>query len=825
MPMPTIDELIARLDLNQKVRLLTGSAAFSLAPEPAIDLARVDISDGPTGVRGLKFIGGDRVVLFPSATVLASAWDEELIEEVGRVVADEAERQQIATVLGPTINLHRTPLGGRLFEQYSEDPLLTGRIAAGYVRGIQQQGIGACLKHLAANEAETERNTVDSVLDERTLREVYLLPFEIAIAEDPWMVMASYNKVNGTTATENAQLLRGVLRDDWDWNGVVVSDWYATRTTVESAAGGLDLVMPGPHGPWGDALVAAVREGRLAESVIDEKVRRVLAHADRAGLLGRERTWRDGIPAPDSPERVAQLTGFAAAGFTLLKNDGVLPLEPGTRVAAIGRPVVQTVGMGGGSATVNAPYQRSIAEGLTGVSDRLGSLVVVDGVEVRDRAVTAGPGTLIDPVTGTEGVRARYFDAAGELLAEVHSDVASVSVGFDDDLPRPATAVELRGVLTRGGLLEVGALGSGAWQLLVGDQRSELILSISGHDPGEAMLKPPSRSTPMQVAAGTEIVARVDITGGAGTASSADNAELDALNASGAGPKGIVAGPAARPVEEVIAEAVAAARTADVAIVGVGLTEEQETEAVDKSTLALPGEQDRLVREVAAVAPRTVVVVNASTPVLMPWEDEVDAVLVVGLPGQEGGLAIARVLLGELEPAGRLVTTWPVADGATPAWEVVPENGRLVYREGTFVGHRGHQPYGLAPRPAHWFGEGLGWGDFSYGEPELGTDADGRHVVSVEVRNAADRASREVVQVYLRPSDPAEPVRLVGFAAARIPAGEQARVEVVCDPRLWRSWDEQANRWAELAPGGELLVARGLGDVRGRVRLDAPISG
>lgn len=822
--MPTTEELIARLDLDQKVRLLTGSAAFSLAPEPAIDLARVDISDGPTGVRGLKFIGGDRVVLFPSATVLASAWDEELIEEVGRVVADEAERQQIATVLGPTINLHRSPLGGRLFEQYSEDPLLTGRIAAGYVRGIQQQGIGACLKHLAANEAETERNTVDSVLTERTLREVYLLPFEIAIAEDPWMVMASYNAINGTTATENAHLLREVLRDEWDWDGVVVSDWYATRTAAEAAIGGLDLVMPGPHGPWGEALVAAVREGRVAESVIDEKVRRVLAHAERAGLLGRERSWRGGIPAPDSPERVEQLTGFAAAGFTLLKNDGVLPLRPDTRVAAIGRPVVQTVGMGGGSAMVNAPYQRSIAEGLTGVSDRLGSLVVVDGVEVRDREVVAREGTVTDPVTGTDGVRASYFDAAGELLAETHSEVASVSVGFDDDLARPVAGVELRGVLNQGGLLDIGVIGSGTWQLQVGDQSSELTLDVSGHDPGEAMLKPPSRSTPMQVAAGTEIVARVDITGGTGTVSSADNAELDAVNASGAGPKGIVAGPSARPVEEVIAEAVAAARAADVAIVGVGLTEEQETEAVDKSTLALPGEQDRLVREVAAAAPRTVVVVNASTPVLMPWEDEVDAVLVVGLPGQEGGLAIARVLLGELEPAGRLVTTWPVADGATPAWQVVPENGRLVYREGTFLGHRGHQPYGLAPRPAHWFGEGLGWGDFSYGEPELSTDADGRYVVTVPVGNAADRTSREVVQAYLRPSDPAEPVRLVGFAAGRIPAGEQVRIPVVCDPRLWRSWDEQAGRWAELAPGGELLVARGLGDVRGRVPLDVPVS-
>src|SRR6478672_2810536 len=279
-------ELVSRLDLATKVRLLTGATSFTLHGEESIGLAPMAFSDGPTGVRGLKFTGGDHVALFPSATVLASAWSEETAREVGEMLAEEAERQQIHVVLGPTINLHRTPLGGRLFEAYSEDPLLTGRLAAAYVRGLQDKGIGACLKHLVANESETERNYMDSVVSEAALREVYLLPFEIAVEEsDPWSIMAAYNDVNGVAATEQDHVNNEVLKGEWGWDGLLMSDWFATKTSAPAALGGLDLVMPGPDGPWGEALVADVESGAVSESVIDEHVCRLLRLAERVGAL------------------------------------------------------------------------------------------------------------------------------------------------------------------------------------------------------------------------------------------------------------------------------------------------------------------------------------------------------------------------------------------------------------------------------------------------------------------------------------------------------------------------------------------------------------
>ncbi|HEY0532802.1 MAG TPA: glycoside hydrolase family 3 N-terminal domain-containing protein, partial [Actinoplanes sp.] len=391
----TSDDLIAlikSLDLPTKVRLLTGASAFTLHPQASIGLGELRFSDGPTGVRGLKFSGGRVVALFPNATLLSSAWDEDEAYEFGRLLAEEAMAQEIHVVLGPTINLHRTPLGGRLFEAYSEDPLLTGKIAAAYVRGIQDNGVAACLKHLVANESETDRNTVDSVVDEATLREVYLLPFEIAVeSSDPWTIMAAYNDVNGLPSTEQTHVMNDVVKGLWGYRGLIMSDWFATKTAGPAANGGLDLVMPGPDGPWGDALVAAVRSGEVDEAVIDDHLGRLLLLAQRTGALGTHRDFPRDLPEPASAVRREQLTRIAARGMTVLtNNDSVLPLDRSATVALIGRHAVETIDMGGGSAQVNPPYQVSVAEGLTA---RLGSRVtVVDGVDVRTRPVPAREG-------------------------------------------------------------------------------------------------------------------------------------------------------------------------------------------------------------------------------------------------------------------------------------------------------------------------------------------------------------------------------------------------------------------------------------------------
>jgi beta-glucosidase len=787
------------LPLPEKVALLTGASMFTLASHEAIGLPELRFSDGPTGVRGLTFHGGPVVALLPNATLIASAWNEDTAYEVGTILAGEAARLGVHVVLGPTVNLHRTALGGRLFEAYSEDPLLTGRLAAAYVRGLQEHGVGACLKHLVANESETDRNTVDSVVDEATLREVYLLPFEIATTDaDAWTMMAAYNDVNGVAATEHDVVNNRIVKGEWGYRGLIMSDWFATKTTAASANGGLDLVMPGPDGPWGDALVDAVRAGLVAEATVDDHLRRLL-------LLARRVTSGAAVagPAPDDAARKAQLTRLAARGMTVLTNSGVLPLARDRSLALIGRHALQTVCMGGGSAQVNPPYQVSVADGLAA---EFGPVTVVDGVEVRRRPVTA-PGLVVGPGTGPAGVLVTLRDAGGAVIEERHASDAVTVVGLDDDLDTPVASITFHGRLAAGGPTELGAFGVGDWTLRAGpvDERFALRAVHGGF--GEEVIAPPVHTVVAEVPGGTTVEATV-------TLPAPDGGPM-----AGAGRFGLIVGLAPRPLADVLDDAVSAARRADVAVVVVGLTEEQETEAVDKSTLRLPGDQDALVSAVAAAARRTVVVVNAATPVLMPWLDEVDAVLWAGLPGQEGGHAVAAALLGVVEPAGRLVTTFPAADGAAPAWSVTPVDGRLRYDEGPFVGYRGHYSGRVparAPRPLFWFGHGLGYGSWRYDDVSLALSP---LAVSVTVSNTSAQTSREVVQVYFEPAEDDQPVRLVGWRAVEVVPGGSATVVIEPDARMWRRWDVGAGRWDRLSDGGQLLVARGLGDVVSRLAL------
>jgi beta-glucosidase len=803
------DVLIKSLALPDKVALLTGAATFSLAPNASIGLGEMRLSDGPTGVRGLKFSGGAIVALLPNATLLAAGWREDTLHEAGRLLGEEAMAQRIHVVLGPTINLHRTPLGGRLFEAYSEDPLLTGKLAAAYVCGLQELGVGASLKHLVANESETDRNSVDSVLDEATLRELYLLPFEIAVEEStPWTIMAAYNSVNGVTATEQDHVNNGIVKGEWGYQGLIMSDWFATRTAGPAANGGLDLVMPGPAGPWGEALVAAVQTGEVAESVVDDHLRRLLHLATRVGVLGEPREYPAELPAPDSAVRREQLTRLAARGMTVLRNEGVLPLSRTGTVALIGRHAIETIDMGGGSAQVNPAYQVSVAEGLTALlGDRVSVTV---GVPVRSRPAPQH-GLLAAPDSGPPGVHITLLDADGAVIEERHSPNGSTLVGFDDDLDATVATVRLAARLTTGGTVEVSGLGAGDWTLRAGDTTVAYPLRVATPGIGAEILAPPTRTDVLDLAGDSVLEATVQLL-----------AAEPGSPLAGVGLFGLVARTAARPAGEIIAAAARAAAGADVAVVVVGLTEEEETEAVDKSTLRLPGEQDALVTAVAAAARRTVVVVNAATPVLMPWLAQVDAVLWAGLPGQEGGHAVAAALLGDIEPAGRLVTTFPAADGATPAWSVTPVDGRIEYTEKTFIGYRGHYA-GRAPEPVFWLGHGLGYGSWRYEDARLVPGA-GSPTVEVTLTNTGTRTSREVVQVYLRPESADQPVRLVGWQSVEVPAGGTAPVTVPTDARMWRRWDTEGQRWGSLPAGGDLLIARGLGDVRATIPL-APAAG
>ncbi|MDQ0212161.1 MULTISPECIES: glycoside hydrolase family 3 protein [Arthrobacter] len=782
------------LSLPAKIRLLSGAKMFSLWADASVGLEEIVMSDGPTGVRGEEVVGGRESCLLPNATLIAQTWSTQVLEEVGALLAEEAMDQETHIVLGPTINLHRSPLGGRLFECFSEDPYITGVLAAAYVRSLQARGIAASPKHFLANESETQRTTVDCVVDERALRELYLLPFEIVDQDaHPWTVMASYNSINGVTATEHDELINQILKREWDFDGLVMSDWFATKSAAESANAGLDLVMPGPDTVWSTSLEKAVRSGAVSEETIDDHARRLLRLAARVGALGG-RKWQTSIARPDSDARREQLRRIAAQGMAVLKNvNATLPLSKGVgSVALIGRHATDTVAQGGGSARVRPPHVVSIADGISSALWPDG-VRLVDGVETRTRMLAASPAYVRDPETGTPGMRVRALDEHGEVIESRHLDVAELEVAEDGWLAG-AARIELSAdlALNEPARMRLGVIGPGEWTVTAPGHRENF--TITPHDgPGGGLHRPKSHSSVVTV----ENRARL-------TATTAPHFEMRII--------GLVVTAAPRPPAAAIRDAVEAAACADTAIVVVGNTQEQETEGQDKKTLALPGEQDALVAAVAAVARRTVVVINAATPILMPWIDDVEAVLFAGLPGQEAGDAVAAALIGEIEPSGRLVTTFPAHDGEGPAWDIIPTDGRLVYTEGTKVGYRGW--YNSGREPLFWFGHGLGYTTWEYASAEV-TEQEGPAVteVAVKLSNTGSRAGRETVQIYRIPAEGEEPVRLIGWAQVSLDPGTDGTVRVKCDARTQRSWDVADQRWRPLT-GGSIAVARGLGDLR-----------
>jgi len=814
-------ERLGSLSLEQKVRLLTGADFWSLHAEPAIGLRRIVLSDGPAGVRGELWDERDPSANIPSPTALAAGWDEARVERLGRLLAGEARRKGVDVLLAPTVNLHRSPYGGRHFECFSEDPLLTARIGVAYVRGVQAGGVAACVKHFVANDSETERFSVDVRVAARALRERYLAPFEpIVGAAGVWAVMAAYNSINGTTATEHP-MLQEILKDEWGFDGLVMSDWYAARSTEAAANGGLDLVMPGPSGPWAERLVAAVRGGRVPEAVVDDKVLRLLRLAARVGAL--EGVDPPVAPAEPWPDEVvaAELRESAAAGFALLRNaevDGapVLPLDRSglRRVAVLGPNAEIARTLGGGSATVFPPYTSSPVEGLKAA---LGPAAQVDhgrGARSTDRLPVTPVTLLRHPDGGGEGVEVRFLAADGTVRGREDRATGAFTWlnRFGPDLPvAEVAAVEVRTRVRvpETGTWRLGASGLGQVRLTVAGQVAfDTVTELpKGADPVEGLMRPPQQSVPVELQAGQEVPVTLRYqpkdTGGFGEAEVAVvTFQLNlARQASD---------------EEELERAVALAAEADVAVVVVGTTEEVESEGFDRDALALPGRQDELVRRVAAANPRTVVVVNAGAPVLLPWADEVPAVLVAWFPGQEFGNALAEVLLGDREPGGRLPTVWPAADhDHLPSTR--PVDGRLVYEESIHVGNCAYDRAGV--KPAFCFGHGLGYTSWDYLEvtapPRLDPDHDA--VVTVRVRNTGPRPGREVAQVYAsRPASAVErPTRwLVGFAGASADPGQEVAVEVTVPARAFARWDAETHAWTIEQGRFRLTVGRSYGDQR-----------
>ncbi len=781
--------LLNQLTLEQKVSLVQGADFWTTVPMPQIGLRAMTLSDGPAGVRGPRWDEREPSLNLPSGSALAASWDADLAYRYGAAAASEARRKGVDVVLGPTINLHRSPLGGRHFECFSEDPELSAELAAAYVRGLQDNGVAATPKHYVANDSETDRFTVDVQVDDRPLRELYLAPFERAVEAGAWAVMSAYNAVDGVTMTEN-DLLETPLNSEWGFDGVVVSDWTAVRS-LDSVPAAQDLAMPGPAPAWAD-VAEAIRDGRLDEADLDRKVLRLLLLAERVGAL---RGSREVIPAPN--DGVAFTREAAIEGTVLLRNDGVLPLDASSlgSVAVIGHNAREARTQGGGSATVLPERVTSPLDGIRAALENAEVRYEL-GAVVQEGVAEFPPARLINPVTGDRGVRVTFLDADGaEMFAEDRLSTALVWFGGDAPVADAHLLVlETRYTPEEDGEVLLGFAGANPGRVWVD---GELVVDdtpvITGTDLGAAFLNPPSLTAAVPVRAGVPRHVRAEF---------ALSESASAL----AGALAVTAGiaPDDTDPDGLIARAAAAAAASDVAVVVVGTNSKVESEGYDRTDLALPGRQDDLVRAVAAANPRTIVVVNAGSPVALPWADDVAAIVQGYFGGQEFGSAIAAVLTGAAEPGGRLPTTWPAALADVPVTDVTPTDGVLRYDEGIHIGYRAWLRSGA--EPAFAFGHGLGYTTWSWGAAQRHSVQGLGDAVEVTLANTGDRPGKQVVQVYAERPDSSvdRPARwLVGFAVVRAQPGETVTATIPIPERRFAYW---ADGWVA-EPGTYTLRA------------------
>lgn len=789
---PQLDRLMAELTVEEKVALLSGRDVWSLAGVARLGIPVVTFTDGPAGARGQSFVGG-RSVSFPCETSLGASWDPALVRDVGRAIGQEARRHGARLLLAPTVNLHRHPLAGRNFECFSEDPELTSEMASAYITGVQSAGVGCCVKHLVCNDSEHERHTASSVVDETALREVYLAPFEAAVRSGVWSIMAAYNRLNGTYASEHPWLLGQVLRDEWGFDGVVVSDWFATHTTEKALLAGLDVEMPGPPAHRGVALHQAIANGRVPMDAIDRSVRRVLRTIARAEEPPRP---VDGDQDVSDVHAVARRS--AARGMVLLANRGVLPLRSkGLRsLALIGPNADSGIFQGGGSAQVNP---ESVAGILPALERALGPQVPV--IFERGCVIAEWPQPLAAPVVttldGEPGVRIDYrLAASGEQagLSEVARAVDLVWIGsIVEAEPNEDVVVRASAVLhpQDSGRHELVVFGSGAVRLLVD---GELVVDRVWECSGSEVLTLPTFSAHVgiELEIGTSRIIEL---------------ELQPQRSRGLNRLELAIAPPDPP--DLLERAVAAARECDAVVVLAQSPHGWESEGRDRPTMTLPGRQDELIAAVLAANPATVVVVNSGAAVAMPWVGDAGAVLQMWFPGEAIGSALADVLTGVVNPSGRLPMTIYRHEADAPSAPWYPgSGGEAFYGEGLDVGYRGLARPGR-PTPVFAFGHGLSYSTFELGTPlvrVVGTTPDVVFEVVVPVRHRSGPGGREVVQVYVSSDHPDRPpLELKGFAGVDVEPGQET-VAVVAIPvarLLW--WRDGV--WQ--APDGTLVARVG----------------
>ena len=812
------DDLLAQMTLEEKVSMLAGVDKFHTRGIERLGIPSLKVTDGPHGART---IDDDDPMLtlpancYPTGSAMAATWNIELMNRIGRALGEETRTKGCAILLGPCINIHRSPLGGRNFESYSEDPYLAGRMAVAYVKGVESRGVGTSVKHFALNNSEFERFSMSSEAAERVIREIYLPAFKAVVREcQPWTVMCAYNRINGTYASENNYLLMDILKNEWQFEGFVVSDWGAVHSTVPATNAGLDLEMPGPGRFFNEALVEAVKNGEVSLDVIDDKVRRILRVIERSGAFDELITLTG--ESSDTTENRRLAREAAQEAMVLLKNDNVLPLdkEKLRSIAVIGPNADEARIQGGGSSMV-APYYAVTP--LEGITEKCGDPVKIEyKIGCRNNRLTPRMKPDYVVISGGEGgLTGEYFNN-GELSGKpvlVRPDKEFFfRWGGDPGLAIPGIDMEKGEFSVRWtgrftapvtGGYRFGLRIDGLGRIYIEDEiivdrwsgeREVDFISIGQEYTGECRLE-----------AGESYGIRIEY------ASQPDFPSWISRR--------FRLGCEIPLPDDAIEQAVDIAASADVALIFVGLNEEHETEGRDRPDMELPGMQRELIEAVAAANKNTIVILNNGSPVVMEgWIDRVAGVIEAWFPGQECGNAIADVLFGDINPSGRLPETFPRRLQDNPTYDSYPgRNGRAHYDEGIFVGYRYYDAKQI--EPLFPFGYGLSYTTFEYSNLQVsaGMKADETLKMSIDVANTGRRAGKEVVQLYIHDvaSSLVRPYKeLKGFQKVHLEAGETKMVDFELSADALSFYDPEKKQWVAEAGEFEVLIGASSRDIK-----------
>ncbi|GAM40363.1 glycosyl hydrolase family 3 protein [Talaromyces pinophilus] len=771
-----------------------GHDFWHTAPLPRFNVPSVRVSDGPNGVRGTKFFDGVRAACLPCGTGLAATWDQSLLYDAGVLIGQECLAKGAHCWLGPTVCIQRSPLGGRGFESFAEDPYATGKLAAAYIRGAQSTGVISTIKHFAANDQEHERISVDAVMSERALREVHLLPFQIAIADSaPGAVMTCYNKINGQHISESKVMLDGLLRREWGWKGLIMSDWFGTYSTAEALNAGLDLEMPGPTRLRGPLLELAISSRKVSRSTLDERARTVLEFVKRANKaeVSTVESTRD------FPEDRRLNRKLAADSIVLLKNEsGLLPLNQKTlkSVALIGPNMKTAAFCGGGSASLLPYYSVSPYQGImnqlhpgveiiyeTGAS----SYAFIPELEASD----------VRTPEGQPGLRMRFYRdppsvKERRVVEEIIIQESSWQLmGFSNpQLDRLFYAdIEAELIAPATSPFEFGIAVYGSGSLFIDDQL--IIDNTTVQRGGNFFFGKGTLEEKATVDLGQLYKIKVQFASGP----SSKLVKPGVVNfGGGAGRLGMVQ---AIDPELAITRAVEAAKRADITILGVGLTRDHESEGFDRPHMDLPPAVASLVTAVLDVAPEAIFITQSGTPFnMLPWANNVKTHLHAWFGGNELGNGIADVLFGVVNPSGKLPLSFPRRIEDTPTYlNFGSERGQVIYGEGIYVGYK---YYEKALRDVLYpFGHGLSYTSFAYSDLTVNTAS-----ATLNVRNTGGVAGAEVVQLYIAAdattASIARPIKeLKGFAKVILQPGETRSVSIPFDRFTTAFWDQEAHVW------------------------------